>query len=83
MRITLEKSQELETVKRTLILTIDDCLLKTSIFKEELPHVDATFKFKTLKVHVCFRKYLKEFIHEVKKYYEVIAWTSSQLEYSD
>ena len=67
----------MDAVRRTLVLTIDDCFLKTSIFPEELPHVDATFTFNKLKVHVCFRNYLKEFINEVKKYYEVIAWTSS------
>lgn len=69
-------------VKRTLILTIDDCLLKTSIFKEELPRHDSSFKFGKLEVHVCFRNYLKEFLFEAQKYYEVIAWTSSQSEYS-
>ena len=70
-------SEYMRTMKRTVILTIDDCLLKTSIFKEELPQVDAQFSFKKLKVYVSFRSYLSEFLHSLKKYYEVVAWTSS------
>lgn len=57
-------------------------MLKTSIFKEELPRVDSSFKFKKLKVFVCFRNGLKEFLFEAQKYYEVVAWTSSQAQYS-
>jgi len=26
--------------KKTVILSLDDCLLKTSIFKEDLPRID-------------------------------------------
>lgn len=41
------------------------------------------FQFKKMKIYVYFRKYLKPFLQEMKKYFEIIAWTSSQKEYSD
>jgi hypothetical protein len=44
--------------KKTLVVALDDCILKTSIFKEELPRIDGEFIFQKLRVYVCFRKYL-------------------------
>jgi len=68
--------------KKTLVLSLDGCLIQTSIFKDEMPRVDGTFKFNSLKVNVCFRPFLKEFILELQSYFELIIWTSSQSEYS-
>ena len=44
--------------KKTMVIALDDCILKTSIFKEELPRIDGEFIFQKLRVYVCFRKYL-------------------------
>jgi hypothetical protein len=49
--------------KKTLVLALDDCILKTSIFKDEFPRIDGQFVFQKLQVYVCFRKHLKEFVH--------------------
>lgn len=63
--------------KQSLVLSLDDCLLKTSIFKQELPRTDGHFKFQKLEVYVCFRNHLAEFLQELKKHFELIIWTSS------
>ncbi len=49
-------------LKKTLILSFDDCLLKSSIFKNEFPRNDGMFIFQKLKVYVCFRKDLEIFL---------------------
>ena len=48
--------------KKTLIISFDDCILKSSIFKEEFPRNDGMFKFQKLKIFVCFRNNLKFFL---------------------
>jgi len=47
-----------------------------------MPRIDGQFKFGKLKVNICFRQFLKEFLYEVQKYFEVVLWTSSQADYS-
>lgn len=69
--------------KRTLIISLDECVLKTSIFKEEFPRVDCMFNYQKLKIFVCFRNFLKEFLESLQKHFEIIAWTSSQSDYTE
>jgi phenolic acid decarboxylase len=66
-----------------LILALDGCILKTSIFKDELPRIDGVFYYQKLKILVCFRNDFLAFLNHVKKNYEIIAWQSSQLDYSE
>lgn len=47
-----------------------------------MPFVNGYFNLDNLKLYVCFRPYLKEFLLGCKKYFEVIVWTSSQQNYS-
>ena len=35
-----------------------------------------------MKVYVCFRRYLNEFLNEAQKNFEIILWSSSQADYS-
>lgn len=63
--------------KRTLVIDIDDCILKTSIFSKEFPRNDSKFIFQNLKVFVCFRKHLEAFLKIASEAYELIAWTSA------
>ena len=69
--------------KKTLVLALDNCILKTSIFKDELPRIDGLFFYQKLKILVCFRNDFKAFLKTMQKYYEIIAWQSSQLDYSE
>ena len=50
--------------KKTLVIALDDCVLKTSLFKEEFPRVDGSFDYQKLKIYVCFRKDLEHFLKE-------------------
>lgn len=69
--------------KKTLVLSLEDCLLKTSMYKEEMPRVDGSFqKFNNLKIFVCFRPYLISFLQNLQKYFEIILWSSSQTEFT-
>ena len=68
--------------KKTIVLAIDGSMLKTSIFAEELPRVDGTFIYQKLKIHVCFRKFFREMISQLKEKFELIAWQSSQKDYA-
>lgn len=52
--------------KKTVILSLDDCLLKTSIFKHDLPRIDGEFIYNNLNIYVCFRPYMNEFLHSLK-----------------
>ena len=76
IRLQYKKSQA-NQFKKTLIIALDECILKTSIFKDEFPRVDGFFDYQKLKIYACFRKDLKMFLEESQKYYEIIAWTSS------
>ena len=69
--------------KKTLILALDNCILKTSIFKDELPRIDALFYYQKLKILICFRNDFLAFLKQMSKYYEIVAWQSSQNDYSD
>ncbi len=69
--------------KKTLILTLDDCLLKTSIFKTDLPRVDGAFDYNNLTIYVCFRPHLTEMMDSLKTHFELIVWTSSQNDYTE
>ena len=60
--------------KKTLVLTLDGSMLKTSIFPEELPRVDGSFVYSKLKIYVCFRKKFREMIGALKDKFELIAW---------
>ena len=62
---------------------MDECILKTSIFKDEFPRVDGYFDYQKLKIYVCFRKDLHMFLTEASKVFEIIVWTSSTEEYSN
>lgn len=48
--------------KKTLILALDNCLLKTSIFKDELPRIDGLFTYQKLKILACFRNFTQLFL---------------------
>ena len=63
--------------KKTVILSLDDCLLKTSIFKHDLPRVDGEFIYNNLNIYVCYRPYMHEFINTLKEQFELILWSSS------
>jgi len=55
---------ESDSHKKTLILALDECILKTSIFKDEFPRVDGFFRHQKLKIYTCFRKDLNIFLKE-------------------
>ena len=57
--------------------------MKTSLFKDEFPRINGSFEFKKMKVYICFRNFLKEFLFEAQKYFEIIVWSSSQADYSE
>ena len=63
--------------KKTLILSLDDCLLKTSIFKQDLPRIDGEFVYNSLNIYVCFRPMLISFLTILKPHFELILWSSS------
>ena len=63
--------------KKTIILSLDDCLLKTSIFKEELPRIDGEFIYNKMNIFVCFRPGLMAFLNLLKIHFELILWSSS------
>ena len=67
----------LNSHKKTLVLPLDNCLLKTSIFKDELPRIDGLFTYQKLKILVCFRNFTSLFLRNLQKEYEIIAWQSS------
>jgi hypothetical protein len=69
--------------KKTLILALDNCILKTSIFKDELPRIDGLFYYQKLKILVCFRNDFLAFLRRMQPHYEIIAWQSSQPDYSE
>ena len=48
--------------KKTIILSLDDCLLKTSVFMQDLPRVNGQFIYNNLTIYVCLRPYLHELI---------------------
>eukprot|EP00347_Sterkiella_histriomuscorum_P006363 403353046 len=70
-------------VKKTVILSLDDCLLKTSIFKHDLPRVDGEFIYNNLNIFVCYRPYMEEFLETMKESFELILWSSSQSDYTE
>ena len=35
-----------------------------------------------LKIYICFRKFLNEFLKEAQKYFEIIVWSSSKPDYA-
>ena len=82
IQLKLKKS-EANAHKKTLIISGDECILKTDIYKDQIPRVDSKFKFMKLDILVCNRRFLKEFLYGAKKYYEVILWTSSQGKYAE
>lgn len=51
--------------KKTVILSLDDCLLKTSIFKHDLPRVDGEFIYNNLNIFVCYRPHMNDFLTEL------------------
>ena len=61
---------------------MDDCLLKTSVFAEELPKNDTFFYLNKLKVHVSYRKHLSTFLKLASNHFELIAWTAAQEAYT-
>jgi TFIIF-interacting CTD phosphatase-like protein len=63
-------------------LALDGSLLKTSIYKDELPRVDGFFIYSKLKIYVCFRKRMIEFLRALQEKFEIIAWQSSQKDYA-
>lgn len=63
--------------KKTVILSLDDCLLKTSIFRHDLPRIDGEFIYGGLNIFVCYRPHLKEFLTTLKQNFELILWSSS------
>lgn len=79
----MSDSLESTSNKKTVIFSLDDCLLKTSIFKEDLPRVDGEFIYNKLNIFVCFRPYLKECIELLRPHYELILWSSSQHDYTE
>lgn len=70
------------THSKTLVLSLDGVLTSTTIFKETMAKVDGKFLFNNIEVYVQFRPYLHEFIRETSKIFELVLWSSSQLEYS-
>ena len=82
LQVKFAKSPQ-NTRKKTLILALDNCILKTSIFKDELPRIDGLFYYQKLKILVCFRNDFLAFLRKMQKDYEVIAWQSSQHDYSE
>lgn len=70
--------------RKTLVLGLEDCILKTSMYKEELPRVDGSFeRANNFKIFVCFRPYLSTFLQNIQKSFELILWSSNQTEYSN
>lgn len=39
------KKSQANQFKKTLIIALDECILKTSIFKDEFPRVDGFFDY--------------------------------------
>jgi hypothetical protein len=76
LQVKYAKAPE-NTNKKTLILALDNCILKTSIFKDELPRIDGLFYYQKLKILVCFRNDFLAFLRKMSKNYEIIAWQSS------
>jgi TFIIF-interacting CTD phosphatase-like protein len=63
-------------------LSLDDCLLKTSIFKHDLPRIDGEFVYNNLNIYVCFRPRLFDFLASLRKDFELILWSSSEEDYT-
>jgi len=43
--LTAKFARKTSVPKKTLIVSLEDCLLLTTLFKEEIPSVDGEFKF--------------------------------------
>jgi TFIIF-interacting CTD phosphatase-like protein len=69
--------------KKTMVIALEENMLKTSLYKEELPKVDGMFKYQNLKIFMCFRKGFAELIEHCSKLFEIIVWTSSNRDYSN
>lgn len=52
------------------------------MFKEELPNLDSCFKYQAIKLKACYRPGMIEFLNELSKHFEVVAWSSSKLDYT-
>ena len=74
----------MKTVKKskTLVFALEDCILKTSLYKDELPNSDGFFTFTKLKIHYCFRNDLKLLIMRLSVFYEIVIWASSTRDYT-
>ncbi|CDW86447.1 nli interacting factor-like phosphatase family protein [Stylonychia lemnae] len=79
----LQDSSNNYVTKKTIILSLDDCLLKTSIFKEDLPRIDGEFVYNGLNIFVCYRPYMNELLASLKQSFELILWSSSQPDYTE
>lgn len=68
--------------KKTLVLSLDDCLVRTGIFTADIPHVDGIFENNGLKIFVSFRPSLMAFLSDMKPHFELIIWSSSQEDFT-
>ncbi len=58
-----KKKKDIDTLnKKTVVLSLDDCLVKTSIFKQDLPRVDGHFTYNNLSIYLCYRPHLFQFL---------------------
>lgn len=77
---------QIKSSEKTLILSLDDCILKTSSYLEDLPRKDGSFKYKInereLKIYVCYRSHLQEFLEKLSQRFELIIWSSNNPEYT-
>ena len=80
---TKYKISEENVGKQTIVISFEDCLVKTSLYKSELPRVDSKFKFQKLSVYICNRNHLVEFLRAAKENFEVILWLNSQEDYAE
>ena len=59
-----------------------DTLVITSVQKNDIPRVDGHFEYNGLKIYVCFRPCLIEFLDVLVQNFELILWTTAATEYS-
>ena len=64
------------------MLSAEEFLVKTSLYKDEVPKVDSKFKYHKMTIHVCNRNNLRDFLHEAAKYFEIILWMTSKFDYT-
>ena len=80
--IVLGQCQKQVKKSKTLVFALEDCILKTSLYKDDLPKTDGFFTFKMMRIYFCFRNDLRQLMMQLSDFYEIIIWSSSARDYT-